>query len=322
MDQKTVTTVGPPESLHRTRRTTRGRQSRRWLERLQPYLYLLPAALTIGVWIYVPLVRTFELSFFEWNLLPTSPRSYVGLENYQRLLELPELGRALLNTLIYTLGVFPMAVLLPLGVALLTDNIRGRSRDLYRALIFIPMIMAPVVVSVLWRWILAPSQGVLNVALGGLFDVGRINFLGNPQYAIWTVIFITGWKLLGFSTLIFSAGISNVNREYVEAAKLDGASSWSIVRFIILPLLSPTLLFMTMLSVLFASQWTFAYINVLTQGGPLQATTNIYYLLWQFGFGSFAVGWSSAAAVILFLGLGLLAFVFLRLMRRFSFYDS
>jgi len=282
----------------------------------------LPAALTVGVWIYVPLVRTFELSFFEWNLLPTSPKTYVGFGNYRRLLELPELGRALFNTLIYTLGVFPLAVLLPLGVALLTDNIRGRSRDLYRALIFIPMIMAPVVVSVLWRWILAPSQGILNVALGNFLDVGRISFLGDPRYAIWTIIFITGWKLLGFSTLIFSAGISNVNHEYIEAAKLDGASSWSTVRFIILPLLSPTLLFMTMLSVLFASQWTFAYINVLTQGGPLQATTNIYYLLWQFGFGSFAVGWSSAAAVILFLGLGVLAFIFLRLMRRFSFYDS
>lgn len=294
---------------------------RQWTT-LQPYLYLLPALLTIALWIYKPLVETFQLSFFEWNLLPTAPKTYVGMDNYERILTLPEMERALGNTVIYILGVLPLSVVLPLIVAIFTDTISRRWRSIYRTLIFVPMIMAPVVVSIIWRWILHPTQGVLNVQLHHWFDLEPINFLRDGGLPVATIIFITGWKLVGFSTLIFSAAISNVNRDYLEAAAIDGASYWQSVRFIVLPLLSPTILFMTTLSVLLASQWTFAYINVLTQGGPLGATTNVYYILWEFGFRSFSVGWSSAAAMIMFVVFGGLAAMLLGLSRRFSFYDN
>ena len=111
-------------------------------------------------------------------------------------------------------------------------------------------------------------------------------------------------------------------RKLLEAAQLDGANRWQSITRITLPLISPTLLFMALLSVLLSAQWSFAYINVLTQGGPRGATTNLYYLLWQYGFGTFAVGWSSAAGVILFVAFGLLAWVGLALIRRYSFYDA
>ncbi|MEO0564390.1 MAG: sugar ABC transporter permease, partial [Chloroflexota bacterium] len=102
------------------------------------------------------MVRTFYLSFFQWNLLPTVPKLYVGWENYSRILTLPEMQQAFWNTLIYILGILPLSVGLPLAIALITDGISGRWRNFYRAMIFVPMIMAPVVVSIIWRWILHP----------------------------------------------------------------------------------------------------------------------------------------------------------------------
>ncbi|THF74723.1 carbohydrate ABC transporter permease [Cohnella fermenti] len=293
------------------------------LAKLKPYLYLLPVMLSIAYWIYRPLIQTFRLSFYEWNLLPTSAEKYVGMKNFRNIVTLPEMGTALLNTLIYTVGVIPFALIIPIAIAIMTDNIGKRSKNMYRALIFLPMIMAPVAVSSVWRWIMHPTNGILNQTLQSWFGLAEpIRFFSDAKWAIWSITFITGWKLIGFSTLIFSAAMTGINREYYEAAKIDRASRWQIVRHITLPLLSPTILFMTMLSTLFASEWSFSYVNVLTQGGPLGSTTNIYYLLWKYGFQTFSVGWSSAAAVLIFIGFGIIALGFMKLTRKLSFFDD
>ncbi|MBB6671666.1 sugar ABC transporter permease [Cohnella nanjingensis] len=310
--------ASPPAPVVRERRTRRRR-----LGRLKPYLYLLPALLSIGYWIYRPLIQTFRLSLYQWNLLPTSPQVYVGTQNFERLFHLPEIGKALLNTLIYTVGVMPFSLLIPLVIAISTDNIAPKARNLYRALIFVPMIMAPVAVSSVWRWIMHPTNGILNKTLDSAFHLSEpIRYFTDEHLAIWSITFITGWKLIGFSTLIFSAAMTGINKEYLEAARMDQANRWQIIRHVILPLLSPSILFMAMLSTLFASEWSFTYINVLTQGGPLSATTNIYYLLWTYGFKSFSVGWSSAAAVVVFVGFGIIAWGFMKLNRKLSFFDD
>jgi multiple sugar transport system permease protein len=294
----------------------------RVLARMQPYLYLLPAMLSIAIWVYRPLLGTLELSFYQWNLIPTTPRVPVGLENYERVLTLPEMGQALVNTAIYIGGLIPFAVILPLAIAILVADITGRLRGVYRLIIFTPVLMAPVVVAVIWRWIMHPTQGLLNELLGSAFGAEPINFFRSADLAIWAIICITGWKLLGFSVLLFSAGLTNINREYTEAATIDGASRWQIVRYITLPLLTPTIMFTLLLTVLLSAQWTFPLINVLTQGGPLGHTTNIYYLLWEFGFRNFNIGFSSAAAVLFFVAFGLLALLFTRLIERYSIYDA
>jgi len=155
------------------------------------------------------------------------------------------------------------------------------------------MIMAPVVAAAIWRWLIDPGHGIL-----------------------------TGWKLIGFSTLIIWAANANINPSLIEAARMDGASKWEIVRDIRLPLLRSTILFLTLITILLGAQWSLSYIHVLTGGGPLGATTNIFYILWDFGFSTLSVGWSSAATVILFLGFGVLAFVLFRRMDRYSFHDN
>lgn len=302
----------------RSRRTTGAARVGR---RLVPWLYVLPVALAFVVWIYEPLLRAFWLSFNQWNLMPTSPKLWVGLENYLNILALPKLRQALNNTGIYLIGLLPMAVLLPLVISIYTQDLPARVRNIYRALIFVPMIIAPVVAAAVWRWLLDPSHGVLNL---GLQSIGfePIGFLTDPNIAIWTIIFITGWKLMGFSTLILSAANANIDPSLIEAARMDGASKWEITRDLRLPLLSSTVLFLVLMVILLGAQWSFSYINVLTTGGPLGSTTNIYYLLWDFGFSSLSVGWSSAAAVLLFVGFSILAFGLFRLIDRYSFYDN
>ncbi|KKB80365.1 glycerol-3-phosphate ABC transporter permease [Devosia soli] len=300
-------------ALPRRRRITQSR----WA----PWLYLSPAIITLVVWSYWPLVDAVRLSFFQWNMLPTSPQTFVGWDNYVRIFALPKFWQALRNTGVYILGLLPLAVLIPLAIAIYTHDLPERSRNIYRAIIFVPMIIAPVVGAAVWRWLLDPGYGLVNQALKGL-GLNPVKFLSDPNVAIWTVIMITGWKLMGFSTLILSAANANINPSLIEAARMDGASKWEVVRDIRLPLLSSTVLFLVVMTILLGAQWSFTYINVLTGGGPLGSTSNIYYLLWDFGFSTMSVGWSSASAVILFLGFGAVAFVLFRLIDRYSFHDN
>jgi multiple sugar transport system permease protein len=292
------------------------------LERVQPYLYLLPALALVILWVYRPLVEIFNLSFHQWNLLPTSPKIPVGWANYQQVLGLPEIQRALGNTLLYTVGLLPFSLVIPVVIAIFTYGLRGRVSGAYRAVIFTPVIIAPVVVTVLWRWILHPYSGVVNVGLQNLFGIRPINFLGDPNLMIPAIVFITGWGLIGFCTLIFASALTNISHDYLEAAAIDGATYGQTIRYIMLPLLSPSILFVTLLTVLFSSQWTFTHINVLTATGYRGTVSNIYTVLYDFGFKSFNIGVSSASAVLMFIGFGAVAVLFLWLQNRFSFYDS
>lgn len=286
-----------------------------------PWLYLAPALILLFMWTYIPLAEAFKLSFYQWNMLPTSPQRFVGMANYRRLFALPEMRTALWNTLLYIIGLFPMSVIIPLFVAILTQDLQGRARTLYRTLIFVPMIVAPVVTAILWRWLLNDDHGLVNHALEAM-GFSRIGFLTDPNYALATLTWITGWKLIGFSTLLFSAANAGINPSYVEAARMDGARPWQIIRDIRLPLLSPTILLLSMMTILFGAQWSFAYINVLTNGGPLKSTTNIFYLLWEYGFETLAAGWSAAAGMITFAGFAVIAFFCLRFMKRHAVYDN
>ena len=286
-----------------------------------PALFLSPALITLGLWIYFPLVEAAWLSFYDWNMMPTAAKNFVGLDNYKRLLELPEMGPATVNTVYYTIGLLPLTVALPLVIALITQRLAGLQRNVYRSVIFLPMIMAPVVVSVIWRWLLSADYGLVNKVITS-FGLAKVQFLNDPDVALWTILFLTGWKLIGFSTLVFAAAITQIDKNVMEAARMDGASETRLALNIIIPLISPAIMFIGLLTVLHGAQWSFVYINVLTNGGPLSSTTNLFFLLYEYGFGNFAVGWSTAAGMLLFIGFGVLAVGCLRLMQRHATYAN
>ncbi len=290
---------------------------------LNPLWYLLPALLILGFWIYRPFIQTIYYSFIKWNMLPTSTPVGVGLNNYKMLLSLPDFGHSLINTLWYVLGMLPFSVVIPMLLAISTETLSKRAKNIYRALFFLPMIMPPVTVSTVWSWLFHPANGFINHALLslGIIDSG-INFLTSERTAMLSIIIIAGWKMIGFSTLMFSAALTGIDKSYYEAADIDGSSRLRQTLTITLPLISPTAMFMLMLSILFTAQWTFAYINVLTSGGPAGATTNIYYLMYVYGLKNFNIGMSSAAAILFFLLFGVIALILTAINKRLSFYDN
>jgi multiple sugar transport system permease protein len=294
---------------------------RRSAGRLAPYLYLFPALAGLVLWVYRPLAETFDYSFYNWDLLPTSPRLAVGWSNYKQLSHLPALWQAVGTTGVYIAGLIVFGVGLPLLIGVVAQNVSPRSRSAYRALIFLPVLVSPVVAATLWEFLLAPSGGLVDTVLGW-FGLAQTNWLQQPDTAKYAIVAISGWKLLGVSVLVLTAGLAAISPEYSEAAAIDGASRAQVFRRITLPLLSPTLMFMFITAVLFSSQIVFPLINVLTQGGPQGASTDVYYFLYQYGFTSFNVGLASAAAVCFFIAFGVLALICAWLLDRFSFYDN
>lgn len=294
---------------------------RKVVDRATPLLYLVPALAGLVIWIYKPLVQTVQYSFFQWDLLPTNPEKFVGWSNYSRVLSMPQLWAALRTTGIFVGGMLVLSVLVPVVLAVLTQQVGPRSRGIYRAIIFVPVLVSPVVAATVWSFVLAPNGGFLDTVLSW-FGVHSINWLAEPGTARLSIVMISGWKMLGFSVLIVSAGLAAISGDYYEAAEIDGASRWQAFRSVTLPLLSPTILFMVITSVLLSSQIIFPLLNSLTQGGPAGATTDIYYLLYQYGFSSFDVGLASAAAVLFFLLFGAVALLCVKLLDRFSFYDN
>jgi len=295
----------------------RSRVSRRAV----PYLFLLPAVVLLVLWTYKPLAETVGLSFYKWNMIPTSPKKPVGLDNYTAVLSLPELHQALWNTVLYIAAFMVFSLVLPLAIALLCTRVSGRARTFYQALIFVPFLVTPVASSAIWRWLFNPDNGMIpriSATMG--HDLG--NVFRDPKLALIGVVVIVGWQMLGFGVLVISAGMAGISPDYGHAAALDGAGPSTITRRITLPLLSPTLVFLALMTILLSAQWTYPVIDVLTQGGPSGSTTNIYYLLYEFGFRNFDAGLSAAAGTLFFLGFGVIALVFVRLSERLSFYDN
>ncbi|MEO3781918.1 sugar ABC transporter permease [Actinocorallia sp. B10E7] len=276
-----------------------------------PYLYLAPGLVLLVVWTYWPLTQTFYLSFHSWNLVPTSPMTPVGTDNYERLLTTPALADSVGRTFQVILGLLPFTVVVPLVVNLLARGVGGRMGAVYRGVVFAPMLVAPVAGAAAWMFLLDPGAGMVNAVLGT-----DVNWLNSTATAQWAIIVITGWHLVGFAVLVVAAGLAGIDSEYTAAARVDGASPGQITRWITLPLLSPTLAFLALMTVLLSAQWTFPLIDTLTQGGPAGSTTTIHYLLWEYGFRSHDAGLTAAAGMIFFVGFMLPAIPLARLADR------
>jgi multiple sugar transport system permease protein/sn-glycerol 3-phosphate transport system permease protein len=277
-------------------------------EGMMPYLLVAPLIILMVIFIYWPLVYSVYLSFFDWNFV-RPVKDYVGFENYTRLLDTPSFITSLRGTWFYMVTLIPLQVFLPLGLALMLWPIRkSRLQSSYRVMIFTPTIIAYSVAAVMWLWIFNPLQGVLNKVL---FDLGveRIHWLSDRNTAIWAVIIVATWKSLGFHMLLYLAALEAVPQDQVEAAQLDGAGSWELMKSIRFPLISPTFFFVLITTVISVNDDVFGAINVLTDGGPFESTTNIIYFLYQSGFRFFQIGTASAVSVIVFVATCLLTWV-------------
>jgi multiple sugar transport system permease protein/sn-glycerol 3-phosphate transport system permease protein len=291
-----------------TRIAGRPRSWFRIREGVTPYALVAPLIILMAIFIYWPLIYSVYLSFFDWNFV-SPDKLYVGFDNYRRLRDDPHFHQALRGTLFYTVTLVPLQVFLPLGLALLLWPIRkSRAQNAYRIMLFSPTIIAYSVAAVMWLWIFNANQGILNKLLAHL-DVEKIRWLSDREYAIWVIVVVATWKSLGFHLLLYLAALEGVPRDYVEAAQLDGAGSWEVMKSIRFPLITPTFFFVLITTVISVNDDVFGAINVLTNGGPFESTTNVIYYLYLQGFRTFQIGSASAVAVLVFIATAFLTWL-------------
>jgi ABC-type sugar transport system permease subunit len=280
-----------------------------------PYLYLAPMLALLAVFTYWPLLQTAYLSVVRWNMAPGAAMPFVGLANFEAVAASRLFVAASVNTVVYLVAAVPLKVLLPIPIAVFLWSLGPRG-TVYRTILFLPTLISFVVVSVVVLWLLNPMGGHVPT-LFAMVGVAIGNPLTDVDRAIWVVIGLSSWKVLGFHVLIYIAGLSAIPRELVEAMRIDGAGDWRILRSLIWPLLGPTTLFVLISTVVFTLQQCFTPIDILTQGGPGNGTTNLFYMVYQLAMRSFDVGGGAAGTVMLFaLLLALIAAKFMLLDRR------
>ena len=269
---------------------------------IEGYLYLLPTLIVLGVFVFYPIVSSFNLSLTRVAPFGNQTR-FVGLENYQRLfnevLEGGDYWNSLKVTFWFTIATVPTGIALAVGLAIALAYPLKRLSWFHRVLIFMPIVISSAVTGVIFRFLYNPAVGYLNHWLTFVGIEEGPNWLASKDWALIAVAIAVVWRQLGFNVIIALAGVQNIDGTYYEAAKVDGANLWHRIRHITLPLLSPTLFFLTIINVINSLQ-TFGEINILTDGGPGQATTNLVYAIFVDGFiGTPLRGFASAQAYLL-----------------------
>lgn len=269
-------------------------------KQLSGLLFVLPALVGTFIFIIIPIFCSFALSFADWDLL--NDITFVGLDNYKSVLSEPEFLQILINTFVYAISTTVFAVIIPLIIAsILNTKIRGA--EAFKTIYFLPFITPAVVIAIVWAWIFDPNIGLVNNLLNTHYS-----WLYSTTFAMPVLIFISVWKLIGYNVVLFLTGFSTINQDVYEAAKIDGANSKQTFFKITVPLLKPTIYFVTTVTAISSFQ-IFDLIYVMTQGGPAGSTDVIVYSIYKYAFEYFDIGKSCALAYILFVIILVLALV-------------
>jgi multiple sugar transport system permease protein len=289
-------------------------------ETFEAYLYLLPSLIIFTVFTFFPAFFSMVVSTFRWNL--PGKAMFIGLENYIYLftdaIEAPIFWQSLGNTFYFAVGV-PINLIISLLLALLLNR-KIRGVGVFRTAFFLPTITSTAAISVVWLWLFHPAQyGLFNSILISL-GIPIQSWLRDPLLAMPCLIAMGIWSGMGYNIIIFLAGLQSIPSTYYEAAKIDGANTFSLFRFITWPLLGPTMFYVLTVGII-NSLKAFTEIDVMTQGGPLNATNTTAYYLYQNAFQFFQMGKASAIAVLLFLLMLLLTWIQFRFVDRSVHYE-
>ena len=269
--------------------------------RLAGWLFAGPALLVIALFFGVPVLAALALSLTDFDIYALANIDnlrFVGLGNYIALLQNPLFWKALGNTFYFVLFGVPLSIAASLGAALLLHAKVARARPFFRTALFAPVVTTVVAVAVIWRYLFHTSYGMVNWGLSSL-GIAPVDWLGDPAWAMPTIILFAVWKNFGYNMIIFLAGLQAIPEDLYEAARIDGASGWRQFRHVTLPMLGPVLLLVGILTMAGYFQM-FAEPYVMTQGGPLQSTVSVLYLMYEEGFKWWNLGNASAVAFLLF----------------------
>ncbi len=280
-------------------------------------LFAGPVLAIIAAVLVLPVTLALALSLTDYSIYALADWDnvrFVGLGNFADLLRTPLFWRALGNTALFAVLGVPMAIGASLAAALLLHDATVRWKALWRVLLFAPYVTSVVATAVVWRFLLNTRFGLINYALTGL-GLPAIDWLGDPRASIPAILLFVTWKIFGYNMIVFTAALSAVPQDLMEAARLDGASRWGRFRHVTLPAIGPTLLLASVMSVAGFLQ-IFAEPYVMTLGGPAQSTVTVLYFMFDEGFKWWNLGQASAVALILFVLILAVTLVQTRLARR------
>lgn len=277
------------------------------------YMALLPIIMLFGVLRIIPIVESFMMSFFEWDLIG-GRQGFLGLQNYKELFQDDNFRIAIKNTFLYagTSVIAGLGIALPISLAMARQN---RITRILELVFFLPFITPMVPMAVAWKWIYDAQYGLLNYFLSW-FGVEPVSWLIHPEIAIWALIVMNIWKNLGYSIVLFLVGLRGIPAVYYEAASIDGANGWNRIRWITLPLLRPMILYVLVTSTINAfNVFTQVYVMTLgSQAAPSRAVRVLLYDLYENAFRYFRLGYASSEAVVLTLLVIALTWVQFKLM--------
>jgi multiple sugar transport system permease protein len=263
--------------------------------------FAAPALIVIGLFFALPVLAGLILSFTDFDLYALADLRnlrFVGLDNYLHILQLPLFWKALGNTLYFVVLGVPLSIGMSLLCALLLHSKLARFKGFFRTTLFAPVVTTVVAVAVIWRYLFHVRYGLVNHALDQI-GIAPIDWLGDPHWAMPTIVLFAVWKNFGYNMIIFIAALQSIPEDLYEAARLDGAKAMQQLRYITLPMIGPTLLMVSILTMAGYFQ-LFAEPYVMTQGGPLQSTLSVLYLMYDEGFKWWNLGSASAVAFVLF----------------------
>lgn len=279
-------------------------------KQLTPYLFLLPALIILGLTVIWPALQAFYLSFTRYEYDITQAPEWVGLANFQRLVADKIFWQTLSNTLIYLVGVVPILVFLPLGLAILVNQ-KLRGMSWFRAAYYTPVIISMVVAGLAWKWLYA-ENGLLNQMLKLIGFNEGFPWLTSPNWVLFSVMAVTIWKGLGYYMVIYLAGLQSIPNDLYEAAAIDGSDGLKKHWDITVPLMKPYLFLVAVISAISATK-IFEEVYIMTQGGPRNSSKTVVYYLYDRAFRDLEISYACTIGLVLFLmilGLSILRIVF------------
>lgn len=288
--------------------------------RIKKYLpemgMLLPAFLFLFIFVFIPFLLSIYFSFTNERLIPRPiPTKFIGFDNYQRILTDPEFWQAVKNTLYFAVWVIPLQLSLSLSSAILLNS-KLKGLAFFRSIALLPLLMPMTVITAIWAALFIYPDGLLNGALQGILPfVTPINWLGDKGIAMFSIVLLSMWATFPFQMLIYLAGLQEIPADRYEAASIDGFNAWQKFRYITLPGLRNTNIFVIIITTIGALS-LFTQVNILTSGGPEGSTVTIIQYMFDNGYSSQRIGFASAVSVIFFVAVATLGIVQRVLMRN------
>ncbi|HMN23351.1 MAG TPA: sugar ABC transporter permease [Ignavibacteriaceae bacterium] len=265
------------------------------------YIFLAPALSAIFIFFFLPVIAAFVMSFTDFDIYALGNLStvrFIGLDNYIKLFDDPLFYTALQNTFYFVILAGPLSIAASLGAALMLNSKLVKYKAIFRLSYFIPVVTTLVAVAIVWRFIYHPKFGIINYLLS-LIGIAQVDWLGDTATAMPAIVLMSVWKNFGYNMIIFIAGLQNIPEDLYEASSIEGASGWQQFKSITLPMLAPTTIFISLITMIGYFQF-FAEPYIMTQGGPLNSTLSVVQYMYQEGFKWWNMGYSASIAFVFF----------------------